>query len=66
MVFRNRKGNHLNRKWNYFTSLTKGCPFGPMIPNGFQEQEMELTENKTLKRCSPSQPSAQICACFQM
>jgi hypothetical protein len=31
-----------------------------------QEQEMELPENETLKRCSPSQPSAQICACFLM
>ena len=35
-----------------------------MIPNGFQEQEMELPENEILKRCSPLQPSAQICACF--
>jgi hypothetical protein len=44
MVFRNRKWNYLNRKWNYLspfqsrekkTSLTKGYPFGPMIPKRF-------------------------------
>jgi hypothetical protein len=46
MVFRNRKWNDLNRKWNYFssfhssdqkTSLTEVSPFGPMIPKRFSE-----------------------------
>jgi hypothetical protein len=46
MVFRNRKRNYLNRKWNYFspfrssdqkTSLTKVFSFGPTIPKWFSE-----------------------------
>jgi hypothetical protein len=46
MVFRNRKCNSLNRKWNYFppfqssdqkTSLTKVSPFVLTIPKWFSE-----------------------------
>jgi hypothetical protein len=46
MVFRNRKWNCLDRKWNYFspfqssdqkTSLTEVSPFGPMFPKWFSE-----------------------------
>jgi hypothetical protein len=46
MVFRNRKWNDLNRKWNYFspfqsldhkTSFIRVSPIGPTIPNWFSE-----------------------------
>ena len=47
MVFRNRKRNYLNRKWNYFfpfqlsdqkTSFKKVSPFGPTIQKWYSEK----------------------------